>query len=421
MKLIRSFLKLLGPGLITGASDDDPSGVATYAQTGAQFGYTPLWTTFYTIPFMTVIQEMCGRIGLVTGKGLGGVIRQHYPKIILYASIFILFVANIINVGADLGAMAETVKLLLPGPFLFWIVIITSISLGLEIFIPYPTYARYLKFVVLTLFVYGVTVFVIKQDWAKIAFSTFIPTLKFDSSFVLNLVALLGTTISPYLFFWQSDEEVEERIEKHRQKDIGVKVGYTTKKDLRNLRIDTIIGMVFSNLISFFIIITAASTLHTHGIKNIESASQAAQSLKPVAGDLASFLFAAGIIGGGLLAVPILAGSAAYALSEALKIKAGLNKNYRRAPIFYGIIILATVLGVLVNVTPIKPFQLLYYTAALNGLAAPILMFLILAISNNKKIMGEHTNPPLSNILGGFIAIVMGIGGILLLFSLLKS
>lgn len=421
MEKVKRIINLLGPGIITGAADDDPSGVATYAQTGAQFGYQQLWTTIWTIPFMTVIQEMCGRIGVVTGRGLGGIIRQHYPKWLLFTSVFILICANVINIGADLGAMAESAKMLVPIPFFVWLTLITAISLGLQIFIPYPRYARYLKFVVLSLLVYVLTIFFIKQDWIKVLYSSIVPTLKFNQDFILNLVALLGTTISPYLFFWQSDEEVEKRIEEGRQKEIGKPQGRTTKKDRQRLTIDTTVGMVFSNLIAFMIMLTMASTLGAHGVRNVNTATQAAQALKPLAGQFAFLLFAAGIIGGGMLAVPVLAGSAGYAFAEAFHLKAGLGKSFIRAPWFYGVIAASTLIGVVVNFTPIQPFKLLYYSAAINGVGAPLLMILVLLITNNKTIMKEHTNTRFSNVLGWIITVIMSVGAIALLLSLVKQ
>lgn len=420
MNKIKKSLKILGPGIITGAADDDPSGVATYAQTGAQFGYTQLWTTFWTIPFMSVIQEMCGRIGMVTGKGLAGVIRINYPRPFLYISTVILITANIVNIGADLGAMAESAKLITNIPFLWGLIIITLLSLTLQIFIPYPAYAKFLRFVILSLFTYVLSIFFIKQDWLKVLSSTLFPTINFNKEYLLNIVALLGTTISPYLFYWQSDEEVEQRIENHRQKEIGKLAGYTTKKDTQNLMWDTAIGMIFSNIIAFFIILTTASTLFPHGVHNITEATQAAEALKPIAGNFASLLFTLGILGGGLLAVPVLAGSAGYAFAETFRFKEGLAKPFNKAPGFYGMIAAATFIGLLVNITPIKPFKLLYYSAALNGIAAPLLMILILHITMNKKIMKKHTNTIFSNILGIIITVFMFFGAIALMYSLIR-
>ncbi|MBI4097089.1 MAG: Nramp family divalent metal transporter, partial [Candidatus Levybacteria bacterium] len=400
MRRLKQFFKLLGPGFITGASDDDPSGIGTYSQTGAQFGYTQLWTALFSTPFMSVIQEICGRIGLVTGKGLAGVIRIHYPRSVLYFAVLLLVVANTVNIGADFGAMASSGQMLFNVPFIFWLIGMTVLTLLLEVFVSYKVYVRFLKYLAFSLFAYIIAAFIIKQDWGKIAYSTLIPHLSLSKEYVMNILAILGTTISPYLFFWQASEEVEEEVENHKLRAMGQGVPHVNKKDVKKMRVDTFVGMFFSNVVMFFIITTTASTLHVHGIFEIETATQAAQALKPLAGDAAYLLFAAGIIGTGLLAVPILAGSASYAVSEAFGWKEGLYRKFRRAHGFYGVIIIATVIGLLVNLTPIKPFQMLYYTAILNGIIAPPLMVLLMLISNNKKIMGEYTNSFSINILG---------------------
>lgn len=419
MKKIKKFLKILGPGFITGASDDDPSGIATYAQTGAQFGYTQLWTSLFSFPFMAVIQEMCGRIGLVTGRGLAGVIRAHYSRPLLYGAVALLLIANTINIGADLGAMASAGQLLFGIPFVAWLVIVTVITLLLEVFVSYPVYARFLKYLALSLFAYIVVVFVVKQDWSAIALATLIPHIAFEKAYILNIVALLGTTISPYLFFWQADEEVEEEIQHKKLKALGVGIPLLARKDIRDMRFDTLLGMFFSNIVMFFIIATTASTLHINGITEIETADQAAQALRPIAGDFASLLFSLGILGTGLLAVPILSGSASYAIAESLRWNAGLSKKFNQAHGFYAIIIVATLVGVLVNFSGIKPFTMLYYAAILNGITAPPLMLLILVIANNKKIMRGHTNSLLMNILSVIIIIVMAVAAIILLSSLI--
>ncbi len=414
----KTFLERLGPGFITGASDDDPSGIATYSQTGAQFGYTQLWTTLFTLPFMIVIQEMCGRIGLVTGMGLSAVIRKHYPRPILYGSVLILLVANTINIGADLGAMAGALMLLIPWKFAPLLIIVTLVTLLLEIFVPYPMYAKILKYLTFSLLAYVATTFIVTQPWQTIAISTILPHFSWSSDYLMNIVALLGTTISPYLFFWQADEEVEE--EKAAGK-LGI-LGFpprVTKSDLKTMRIDTAIGMVFSNLVTFFIIATAASTLGAHGITDIQTADQAAQALAPLGGQLAFLLFALGIVGTGLLAVPVLAGSASYAVSEALKWNSGLSLKLNQAHGFYGVLTIATIAGLLINFTGIPPFKILYYTAILNGVLAPPLMILILMMANDKKIMGKRTNGTLSNVLGWIITAVMGGCAIGLIWSLL--
>jgi len=417
MQKIKKFLKLLGPGFITGAADDDPSGIATYSQTGSLFGYSQAWTALFSFPFMAIVQEICGRIGLVTGMGLARIIKTHYSKWILYIAVFILFFANTINIGADLGAMAASAKLLIDFPFVFWIAVITFLTLFLEIFIPYPTYAKILKYLTFSLFSYIITVFIVKQDWFKILKSIVIPNITFSKEYILNIVAILGTTISPYLFFWQADEEVEEEIQNHKIVSMGRGKPHINKGDIKRLRLDTVIGMFFSNLVMLAIIITTASTLNIHGIKNITTADQAAMALRPLAGDFAFLLFAAGIIGTGLLAVPILAGSASYAISEAFGWKEGLGKRFSQARSFYLVIALATVVGLVVDFLPIKPFEMLYWSAVLNGLCAPILLILIMRISNNKKIMGERVNGLGSNLLGWGITLIMILCGLFLLVS----
>lgn len=417
MQKVKKFLKLLGPGFITGAADDDPSGIATYSQTGSLFGYSQAWTALFSFPFMSVVQEICGRIGLVTGMGLARVIKAHYSKWILYLAVFILFFANTINIGADLGAMAASAKLLIDLPFVFWIIIITASTLLLEIFVPYPTYAKLLKYLTFSLFSYIITVFIVKQDWFKIIKSIVIPNFSFSKEYVLNIVAILGTTISPYLFFWQADEEVEEEIQNHKIASMGRGKPHINKGDIKKLRLDTVIGMFFSNLVMVAIIITTASTLNTHGIRNIATADQAAAALRPLAGDFAFLLFAAGIIGTGLLAIPILAGSASYAISEAFGWKEGLGKRFSQAKAFYLVIALATIFGLIVGFLPIKPFEMLYWSAVLNGLCAPILLILIMRISNNKQIMGDRVNSRFSNAFGWGITLIMGLCGIFLLLS----
>ena len=412
MRKHRNYLKKLGPGFITGASDDDPSGIGTYSQTGAQFGYGQLWTALFTFPFMSVIQEMCGRIGLVTGRGLSAIIRTHYARPILYGALLLLVIANTINIGADLGAMAAAGNLLVGDiPFIYWLIGMTVLSLLLQVFVSYRVYSRYLKWLTLSLLAYIITAFVIHIDWAHVLRATLVPSIAFDKDYILNIVAILGTTISPYLFFWQAGEEVEEEVAKHKLAGMLSRRPKISRADIREMRWDTVSGMLFSNVVMFFIIAVTASTLAPHGITHINTADQAAQALRPLAGNFAYVLFAAGIIGTGLLAVPVLAGSASYAIAEAFGWKEGLYRKFRQAHGFYGVITLATLVGLLVNFTPIKPFEMLYYTAVLNGLCAPPLMVLIMLIANNKKIMGSHTNSGFFNILGWIITAVMAAAG----------
>lgn len=418
MKKLKKFLKDFGPGFITGASDDDPSGIATYSQTGAQFGYSQLWTSLFSLPFMAVIQEMCGRIGMVTGKGIAAIIRKNYGRSVLYFCVFLLLFANTINIGADLGAMAASGQLLLGVPFIFWLIGITLLSIILQIMIPYKTYQKFLKYAGLSLLAYIIAALVIKQDWRLALHQTFVPHISLSKEYLLNIVALLGTTISPYMFFWQADEEVEQEIEEKKLHVMGHGIPKVTKKNIVSMRWDTGIGMFFSNLISFFIILTTASVLHANNITEIQTASQAAEALRPFAGNFAYVLFAAGIIGTGLLAVPVLAGSASYALSEALNIKEGLYRKFNQAHGFYAIIAVAMLVGLLINLSPIPPFKMLYYAAVLNGLCAPVLMIVILLIANNKKIMGKFKNKALSNTLGIIITIIMSLCSVALLWTL---
>jgi len=419
MNKFKKFLKAIGPGFITGASDDDPSGIATYSQAGAQFGYGQLWTALFSFPFMTAVQEMCGRIGMVTGHGLSGVIRSHYSRKLLFVVITLVLIANIFNIGADLGAMAASGSLLVRVPFAVWIGVVTIVTILLEVLIPYRVYAKFLKYLTFTLFAYVLTAFIVKQDWQEVTLHTLVPQMTFTKEYFMSFVAILGTTISPYLFFWQADEEVEEEILHHKLRTPGKGIPKITNRDIREMRHDTILGMFFSNAVMFFIMLTSASTLGAHGILNISSASQAAEALRPLGGDVAFLLFAFGIIGTGLLAVPILAGSASYALSEGLQWKVGLSKTFSQAKGFYGIIILATAIGFIMNFLNIPPFRMLYYAAILNGVCAPPLLFMIMKIANDKKVMGLHVNSSLSNVLGWIITVFMSAGALALLYFLL--
>jgi len=421
LKYLKKILKIIGPGFITGAADDDPSGVATYSQTGARFGFSQLWLTIFSFPFMIVIQQMCGRIGMVTGKGLAGVIRTHYSKWILYFAVSLLLITNTINIGADLGAMATSAEMLWGLPFTLWLCLMTGFIIILEVFITYKTYSRFLKYLALSLFAYVITAFIVKPDWGIIANNTVIPHIKLSKDYIFNIVAILGTTISPYLFFWQASQEVEEEISDGKISDMGVGKARVTKRNVTDMNWDTIVGMLFSQAIMFFIIITTAVTLHGNGITVIENASQAAEALRPVAGDFAYLLFSIGIIGTGFLAVPVLAGSSAYAVAETFGLKEGLSKKSRRAPGFYVVIAASTFIGMFINWLGIDPFKALYYSAALNGLSAAPLMVLVILTANNKKIMGKFVNKKFSNILGWIIVFVMSVAGILLIVDMIKS
>lgn len=416
---LKKIISYLGPGFITGASDDDPSGIATYAQTGAQFGYTQLWTAPFSFPFMVTVQEMCGRIGMVTGKGLSGVIRAHYSRKILYFIISLLLLSNIINIGANIAAMASSARLFIDLPQLILLSFFTLLSLTLIIFIPYKTYVKYLKYIAFSLLAYVVAVFFVEQDWKEVSMSVLLPQISVKKEYLLNIVAVLGTTISPYLFFWQAGEEVEEEVENHKIRMMGQGIPRINRLDIRKMRIDTLIGMGFSNIVMFFLITIFASTLHVNEIFLVETADQAASALKPFAGDAAFVIFALGIIGTGMLAIPVLAGSASYAVSEAFGWRAGLNQKIKKALGFYAVIIIATVIGVLTSFFPISPFRMLYYTAVLNGMISPILLFFIIKIANNKSIMRSHTNGMFSNVSGSIITIIMGAAAILLVVTMI--
>jgi NRAMP (natural resistance-associated macrophage protein)-like metal ion transporter len=406
--LWKRFKRSFGPGVVTGIADDDPSGIATYAQTGAIFGLTQLWLTLYAIPFMVAVQEMCARIGMTTGKGLAGVIKSGYSRTILIVAVALLAVANIINIGADLGAMGQAVSMISPISFGFGLTLITVFTIATAILIPYPTYAKILKYFAATVLSYVVVAFFVQQDWRAITLATLIPHMEWDKDFLLNVTAFLGTTISPYLFFWQADEEVEEEIEKGRITEFGKGKPVVTKSDLQEMRADTIAGMVLSNLVAFFIIITASSTLTQNGNHTIASATELAEALRPLAGDFAVYLFAFGILGTGLLAVPVLAGSLAYAVGETCNMAVGLGKKFKQAVGFYLILTVSVLMGVLLNFINTDPLLLLYYAAAVNGILAAPLLVIIIMIANNKKILGDKVNSALSNIFTILTAVIMG-------------
>jgi NRAMP (natural resistance-associated macrophage protein)-like metal ion transporter len=413
--------------LITGAADDDPSGIGTYSQSGAAFGVGQLWLALYILPLTISVQEMCGRIGLATGKGIAGVVRQHYSRRILFAAVALLFVANTINVGADLGAMAASVQLLTPGlPFLPLVVALALGIVAVEIFVPYHYYARVLKVLTLSLLAYIVTGFIIAPDWGTLLRATLLPHLEFTPAFLALVVAVIGTTISPYLFFWQASEEVEETELHHRQRRGNDKKRQerSLRLQIRALRIDTALGILASATTFWFIVMTTGTTLYTQGITNIQSADQAARALQPLvhtfphAGTLAQAIFALGILGTGLLAVPVLAGSAAYGLAEALGWREGLEKPVGQARGFYSVIALATLIGLLLNFLGINPIVALVYAAVINGIVAVPLLALILRVANNRAIMGAHTNGRLSNVMGVLTTLLMGVAAVITVVTL---
>ncbi len=415
----RAYWDTLGPGLTTGASDDDPSGIATYSQAGAAYGLQLLWLAVFTFPLMSIVQEMCARIGLVTGQGLAGNIRDHFPKWVLYTCTLLLFGANVFNIGADIGAMAKAVQLLKPG-FSFWTLVLgfTVLSLALQIFTPYEKYAKYLKFLALVLLSYVAAGLLTNLNWKQIALEAVIPSLSFSKDQLILVTAILGTTISPYLFFWQTSQEVEEGILRNGKTLKGQKP-QTDDKTIKRMRIDVWSGMFISNLVMFFIIAVTAGTLHISGITNITTAADAAAALRPVAGNNAYLLFTLGIIGTGLLAVPILAGAASYALSESFGWNHGLHKELKEANAFYGVIIIAMLIGLAINFVGLDPIKALIYSAVANGFVAPVILTLIVLLSRNKKIMGNRANSKLTSAFGWTITILMvaaGIGAIASLF-----
>jgi NRAMP (natural resistance-associated macrophage protein)-like metal ion transporter len=409
----RPLLEVLGPGLVTGAADDDPSGIGTYSQVGAQFGYGMAWTMLFGYPLLVSIQMICAEIGATTGRGIAQNLRRHYPRPLLQAVVMLLLIANVINLGADLGAMGAALALLIPGPILLYTVVLGIISVLLEVFISYNRYASILKWTTLSLFSYVAVTFVAGVKLEDALRGTLIPHFTFDKAHAMALVAIFGTTISPYLFFWQAGQEVEEQHRRH------IKPLYASPRkagpELKRIRTDTLLGMAFSHITALFIIIATAATLHAHGVTDITSAAQAADALRPIAGNLAFVLFALGIIGTGLLAVPILAGSAAYALSETFGWVEGLDRKPREAKAFYGAIALATLGGIALNLLAIDPMRALYWAAVVNGLLAPPLMVIMMLVARNPKIMGHLTiSRPLA--IGGWIStVVMSIIAILFL------
>ena len=403
------FWKLLGPGLVTGASDDDPSGIATYSQAGAQYGLSTLWTALITFPLMAAIQEMCARIGLVTSQGLTGTLKRNYSKPILYLMVVFSFPAIVMNIGADIAGMGAVGNLLFPSIHaIYFSVGFTGLLLISIVFLPYQKIASVLKYLCIVLLVYLIIPFLYKQDWTAVLKGTFIPTIKFDKNFVSILVAILGTTISPYLFFWQANMEVENQKTK--------KTLLLDKKVISEMKQDVDFGMLFSNLVMFFIILTTGTVLFNAGIHQIDTVEQAAQALKPLAGNFAYLLFAVGVIGTGLLAIPVLSGSLSYIISETFGWEQGLDKKFHEAKAFYLVIAVSLILGLLMNYIGISPIKALIYSAILYGLTAPILIAIILHIANNKKVMGEYTNGKLSNILGFATLILMTFAAVVMIY-----
>jgi NRAMP (natural resistance-associated macrophage protein)-like metal ion transporter len=416
--------KFLGPGLITGASDDDPSGIATYSQAGAGFGLGMLWLAIFQYPLMTAIQEMCARIGLTTGDGIAGVMERKYSKKVVFPFVSLLLVANTINIGADIGAMAASVRLVFPQiPIIAITISFAAFILSTEILASYEKYVRILKYLTLSLFTYVATALIVGGNPVQIFLSSVIPHIEFTKEYVMMFVAIFGTTISPYLFFWQASEESEEDVAKHKIKDIGEGKPKISRKEVKAMRMDVAIGMAFSIMIMSSIVVTTAGSLHAKGVTDISTAEEAAKALQPLvktfpySGEIAEVIFALGIIGTGLLAVPVLAGSSAYAISDTFGWKQGLGKKFKQAKPFYLVIAVSTIIGLGINFVNIDPIKALIYTAVINGITSVPILFVILKIANDKKILGNKTNGVVSNILGWLTFLIMGISVAILLFS----
>ena len=412
-------LQVLGPGLITGASDDDPSGIATYSQVGAQFGYRLSWVMLFSWPLMCAIQEISARIGRVTGRGIAGNLKKHYPNGVAYSVVSLLLVANVINLGADLGAMGAALKLLIGGSPLLYVAMFAVVTVLLEVFARYSRYVSVLKWLTLSLFAYVGVALIVKLPWARVAYNLVVPQISLSSEYLTAIVAILGTTISPYLFFWQAEEEVEEVKERPDAKPLE-RALEQAKPELRRIRIDTYVGMALSNAVALFIILTTAATLNAHGVTNIETSSQAAEALRPIAGPFAFAIFAVGIIGTGMLALPVLAGSSAYALGETFGWHVGLGRKPRRAKAFYGAIAVATLVGVGLNFSPIDPIKALFWSAVINGVVAAPVMGLMMHLSSNRAAMGDFKLGRGLKVVGWLATAVMAAAAIGLLATMGK-
>ncbi|HLN18695.1 MAG TPA: divalent metal cation transporter [Patescibacteria group bacterium] len=405
------YLKTLGPGLITGASDDDPSGIGTYSAVGAKFGFGIIWLAAWLLPMMLAVQEVCARIGVVTNKGLAGVLQRHYRKKIVFFAVLLLIIVNIVNIGADLGAMGASLEMITGINFYFSVIIFATVSILFEVFIGYHIYAKFLKWLSFSVLAYIVTGLIVHPNWLTVLKSSFIPHFSWDEEYIFATIAVFGTSITPYLFFWQASEEVEENKLAHR-------IFFKNKKALHGritrMRTDVKTGMILANVVFFFIVLTTAQILFKNGITEINSPQDAALALRPLAGDWAYFLFAFGIIGTGLLAVPVLAGSGAYALCEMMKWKEGLDLKFNRARGFYFIIILSILFGLVLNFFNVNPIKALYWAAYLNGIVALPLLVAIMVVGNDKKIMGEEIHP-------GWVKFFGWLATVFMLLALLSS
>jgi NRAMP (natural resistance-associated macrophage protein)-like metal ion transporter len=418
LKRAEEYWETLGPGLTTGAADNDPSGIVTYSEAGARYGFQLLWMPLFTLPFMAATQEMCARIGLVSGRGLAANIRRHHSAPALYTVTALLFLANALNIAANLGAMAAATRLIWPGlHFQALIIAFAAASLLLQVFTTYARYAKYLKYLTLTLFSYVIVAFAAHLDWGAAFSHTFVPSLTFSRDQIFLIAAVLGTTISPYLFFWQTSQEVEEE-ELAGEKTIAARRAGTTWRTIRTMRIDVWSGMFFSNLIAFFIFITCAGTLYASGVTNIETAEQAAEALRPF-GELAYLFFAFGIVGTGLLSVPVLAGSSAYAFAESFGWRSGLYRKLKQAYAFYGVIIVSMLLGILANLLRLDPIKGLLWAAVANALIAPVVLYFVMRLSTNPSVMGEHVNRPLTSVVGWTTVALMALSGVAALATFL--
>jgi NRAMP (natural resistance-associated macrophage protein)-like metal ion transporter len=416
IKKSKEYWNILGPGLTTGASDDDPSGIATYSQAGAQFGFQLLWLAPLTFPLMSIIQEMCARIGIVTGRGLAANIRLHFSKRVLYICTILLFAANAFNIGADLGAMAKAVQLIKPGfSYAGLVVGFTVLMLLLQIYLPYAKYARYLKWLALVLLAYVASALLAHLNWGDVFSHAIRPSVHWSQDQILLICAILGTTISPYLFFWQTSQEVEEEILEGKT-TMQSRQG-SDPKAIKEMRIDVWSGMLLSNVVMFFIIAACGAILYPQGITEIKSAAQAAEALRPFAGNITYWLFAIGIIGTGLLAIPVLAGSSSYAVSESFKWRQGLYRDLKQAHAFYGVIILSMLVGLGLNFLGIDPIKALIYSAVANGIVAPVVLTLIVIISSNKRIMGDWVNKRSITWIGWGVTGLMTVAGLAAIWS----
>jgi NRAMP (natural resistance-associated macrophage protein)-like metal ion transporter len=402
---LKRFLGMLGPGVITGASDDDPSGIGTYTAAGASLGFSTLWTAIVTFPLMIAVQFTCAKIGMVSGQGLAGVLRQFYSRKWLYPAVLGVVVANTINAGVDIGAIAEAIRLFVPVPRAIIIVSIALMIVALQIYGSYRLIQKIFKWLALTLFAYIGAAFFAKPHWGEVLKATVIPSFHMDNKYLMTIVAILGTTISPYLFFWQTSEEVED--EKSLGRDTVEKRMGATRAELKHAEWDTVIGMAFCNVVFYFVILASAATLHVAGKTDIQSATEAAQALRPLAGNGATILFALGLIGAGFLAVPVLTGSSAYAVSEAFDWRSGLDEKPKDARRFYAVIAVSTFVGMLINFMGINPIKALFWTAVLNGVISPPLLVVIMLVANNKSVMGENVNGRAANIGGWAATLVM--------------